>query len=461
MQNASKNGPTRVDIYDDIGSGDAFWGTTGVSAQDFVAQLASVKGELEVHINSAGGDVFEGIAIANAISGYAGKVTTIVDGLAASIASVIAQSGKHRVVQAGGMLMIHDAFGMCVGNESAMLDTAKTLAKVSDNLADMYAKRSRKGTAASWREKMRGETWYTAEEAVVSGLADQIGEQQAELPVGYDIASFTDVPNRIAARLTNMPRPRIEGNKALAVHHTGTVDTAWDSGAAKKGFKNSPEVLAYCHAWQDTSDGATADKKSSYKFPHHMTKGGPANLSACRNGLARLSDAKIPKDEKSGVEAHLRAHLADAGSDDAKNSLKWFAQMFGPNRPLSLLTSVPMRSTDTRKWNSAKVFTAGENADDPEMFFRATCAGRKPGDPALASSWALPWRADPSAKPHSDAVFDALTKLPFEDGIVNASEAYDFLVGLAKEIDPNFTEDDIDGRVLSAIFLGGTQTKRA
>jgi ATP-dependent protease ClpP protease subunit len=399
-------GVTRVDVYDDIGEGG--WFSEGLTAKDFTAQLAKVKGALEVHINSGGGDVFDGISISNAIRNHKGPVTTVVDGLAASIASVIAQAGSPRVVQPGSMLMIHDAFGMCVGDAAEMTSMASTLDKVSDNIAGIYAANSDK-SAAEWRASMRDETWYTAEEAVAAGLADQVGDQQAELPAGLDLAAFTAVPGRIAARLRAMPQaaaaavPEPDGDgdgdgktcptckgtgkimqghracpdcdgtgkvaadgdgdgatpdgdgaadraaivirdaaglrvlgiesmpiadKALPVHHTATVDTPWDGPGAVAAMPNDDTVLEYCHAWQD-SDAASVphregdddadDQKSNYKFPHHTGKGAPANLPACRNGLARLSGASIPDGDRAGVKAHLQAHLDDApggGSSD-------------------------------------------------------------------------------------------------------------------------------------------------
>jgi ATP-dependent protease ClpP protease subunit len=99
---------------------------------------------------------------------------------------------------------------------------------------------------------------------------------------------------------------------ASAVHHTGTEDSAWDAGAARKNMPNDPATLKYCHAWYDPS--GDPENKASYKFPHHRTKGGPANMAAVRNGLARLSGANI--DGKDGVEAHLRAHLKDGGGGE-------------------------------------------------------------------------------------------------------------------------------------------------
>src|SRR5260221_14577292 len=106
---------TRVDVYDDIGEGG--WFSDGLTAKSFAAQLAGVKGALEVHINSGGGDGFDGIAIGNAIRGHTGPVTTVTDGIAASIASVIAQAcgeGK-RLIQPGALVMIFARFGVWPG----------------------------------------------------------------------------------------------------------------------------------------------------------------------------------------------------------------------------------------------------------------------------------------------------------------------------------------------------------
>lgn len=356
-------GTTRVDVYDDIGPGG--WFSDGLTAKDFTAQMAGVKGTLEVHINSAGGEVFDGIAIGNAIRAHKGRKTTVVDGLAASIASVIAQAGDERVVQPGSMMMIHDAFGVCMGNAAEMAKMAETLDQVSANLAEIYSARGGR-TAAEWRDDMRTERWYTAAEAVTAGLADRVGDGDAALPPGLDLAAYA-MPGQIAAQLRALPRaaaPASEGagccsacgpdckcmtggqqdragrilglesmpldwvppmaDKALPVHHTDTVDESWDGPAAVAAMPNDDTVLRYCHAWESSDAAATPhregdsdadDKKGNYKFPHHKTKGGPANLSACRNGLARLPGADIPDGDRSGVEAHLRAHLRDGGSD--------------------------------------------------------------------------------------------------------------------------------------------------
>lgn len=349
LRNDAGTGPTRIDIYDEIGGGGWFFG--GVSAIDFVNELAQISGDIEVHINSPGGDVFDGLAIYNSLAQRAGNVTTIVDGLAASAASFIAMAGKTRMICPGAMMMIHEASGVCLGNAADMRETADLLDKVSENLAGIYADRS--GRADGWRDAMRAETWYTADEAVAAGLAHRLAErpeQDALAAVArFDLSVYAHAPERLRSgtRLAaetelaaGRPEdPATEGaapvlgvesmpltNEALPVHHTATEDGAWDGPAAVAAMPNDASVLRYCHAWQDSAsddgseddpDGDADDSKSSYKFPHHRTKGGPANLAACRNGLARLENSSIPEGDKAGVRAHLQAHLDDAtkGSD--------------------------------------------------------------------------------------------------------------------------------------------------
>ena len=367
-------GPTRVDIYDEIGG---HWLFGGVSAADFAAQLAEITGDLEVHINSPGGDVFDGLAIYNSLAQRPGAVTTIVDGLAASAASFIAQAGKSRVIAPGAMMMIHDASGVCIGDAGDMRELAGLLDKVSGNLADIYGAHS--GKAWGWREAMQAETWYTAQEAVDAGLADRLAARPAgpdalAAAARFDLSVYARVPARLRAAASphgpftgshahphpangdqggdaahehehahdgdashGHEHPSARGRtlgaesmplllaKAIAIHHTATVDTAWDGPAAVAAMPAEYADLHYCHAWQDATadssshtpgDGDADDKKGNFKFPHHKTKGGPANLAACRNGKARLSGADIPDGDRAGVQAHLQAHLDDGGGDD-------------------------------------------------------------------------------------------------------------------------------------------------
>lgn len=156
-----------IHVYDEIG----YW---GVTAQDFVAELQGVTaGRIELHVNSPGGDVFDGIAIMQALKSHSAHVTVTVDSLAASIASVIAMAGDRVVMAKNATMMIHDGHSLAIGNAADMRQTADLLDKVSDNIASVYAERAG-GTVEEWRDRMRAETWYSADEAVAAGLADEV-----------------------------------------------------------------------------------------------------------------------------------------------------------------------------------------------------------------------------------------------------------------------------------------------
>jgi ATP-dependent protease ClpP protease subunit len=96
-----------------------------------------------------------------------------VDGVAASAASFIAMAGDSIKMAPQSMMMIHDAAGLVIGNADDMREMAALLEKTSDNIAAVYAQRA-KGTQEDWRAAMKAETWYTDQEAVDAGLADEI-----------------------------------------------------------------------------------------------------------------------------------------------------------------------------------------------------------------------------------------------------------------------------------------------
>lgn len=162
-----------VYIYDEIG-----W--YGVTAQDFVRDLMQVTAsEIHVHINSPGGDVFDGVAIYNALLSHPANIIVHVDGLAASAASFIAQAGDTRLIARNAQMMIHDAQGVCMGAAVDMREMADLLDKASDNIADIYSTRCG-GTKKQWRGQMEATVWYSSAEAVQAGLADKVEDVGAK-----------------------------------------------------------------------------------------------------------------------------------------------------------------------------------------------------------------------------------------------------------------------------------------
>lgn len=175
--------PGQIYLYDEISY-------FGVMAGDFVAELAAFgQQDIDLHVNSPGGDVFEGLAILNSLRAYKGKVTAYVDGIAASAASFILMGADEVVMGRNSELMIHDAWGMCLGNAADMLDMAGRLDKVSDNIADVYYSKAG-GSVGQWRQSMRDEAWYTADEAVSAGLADRTAESESAVEASFDLSRF-------------------------------------------------------------------------------------------------------------------------------------------------------------------------------------------------------------------------------------------------------------------------------
>lgn len=183
IQNKADETP-KLYIYDEIGY-------FGDSAKALVDQLRDVKGdELEVHLNSPGGDIFDGLAIYQALKDHPAKVTVHVDGLAASIASVIAQAGDRIVMAPKASMMIHDGWTMAVGNAADMRKTADLLDKQSQIIASVYADRTG-FTADFWRERMSSDTWYDANEALEAGLVDEVeGQAVKTIEEPFDLSVY-------------------------------------------------------------------------------------------------------------------------------------------------------------------------------------------------------------------------------------------------------------------------------
>jgi ATP-dependent protease ClpP protease subunit len=161
---------------------------------------------IDVRINSPGGDVFDGIAIHNAIANHRAKVRVTVDGVAASIASVIAMAADPYdkatdtggiVMARGSQMMIHEGHTVAVGAAADMRKQADLLDTVSDTIAGFYAERAG-GTVGDWRNRMRSETWYSAEEAVQAGLADEVAVPSRTIKATWDLSVFNYAGRRNA-----------------------------------------------------------------------------------------------------------------------------------------------------------------------------------------------------------------------------------------------------------------------
>lgn len=369
---------TDVLIYSSIG------GWFGMWADEFVDELKAVTtSKINLRLNSPGGSVFDGIAIANAIRSHPATVTVYVDSLAASIASVIAMSGDRLVMMPQSQIMVHNASGACYGDATEMTKMADLLDKQSRNIAEAYAQHTG-GSLADWQQYMADETWFTADEALAVGMADEVmpmrpkkGEEadesasaMANVNRSWDLSMYTyagrdaapapviteatqpagvavmmnatmsdpltikvgdvitnDVLVTLARQMMEATLTVVEGT-ACPSHSTTVKDGTWDAGA-NEGHLPSPVPLATVkkmYAYYDeekVEDGAVP--KSAAKLPHHFVGSdgtpGAASVNGVRNALARLPQTQgLSEAEKSAAEAHLRKHLnAFDGGGDEDN----------------------------------------------------------------------------------------------------------------------------------------------
>ncbi len=190
-------------LYDVIASDDEeaeWWG--GVSPRAFALALreraAAGSGTIRVRVNSPGGSVFGGQAIAQAIREEGERVVVHVDGLAASAASVVAVAAPRVIMAPGAMMMIHRAWSIGVGNAADMRETADLLEKIDGTIAEAYAARSGREVAGHMAQ-MSAETWFTAAEAVAEGLADEVAPEAPRAKAGaearaWDLSTFARAP---------------------------------------------------------------------------------------------------------------------------------------------------------------------------------------------------------------------------------------------------------------------------
>ena len=187
-------------IFDEIG-------TYGVTAQEFINDIKELKGlPINLRINSLGGDVFDGMAMYNVIKRRKAKTTVYIEGIAASIATIIALGADEVVMAENSLFMIHNAWGGTMGEAKDMRKTADTLDKISSELTDIY----RKKTGLSYdalQEMMDEETWLNANEAYELGFVDTISDS-IKVAAKYDVSKFKnitqeEIQNKLSININN------------------------------------------------------------------------------------------------------------------------------------------------------------------------------------------------------------------------------------------------------------------
>jgi ATP-dependent protease ClpP protease subunit len=183
-------------IYDEIG---AF----GIPAKAFLDELKALGpiAELTVRINSPGGSVFDGVAIYNALKRHEAAITVWIDGIAASIASMIAMAGDEIVMPENAMLVLHDPSALVMGTAADMRATAEALDRMKAGMVAAYRDKSGRDDAEI-EALMAAETWLSAQEAVALGLADRV-EKPVRMAAHFDLSRFRNPPPQLVAMTPN------------------------------------------------------------------------------------------------------------------------------------------------------------------------------------------------------------------------------------------------------------------
>jgi ATP-dependent protease ClpP protease subunit len=321
-------GPTQLHIYDEIGY-------FGVSASDLVRDLADVSGPLEVHLNSPGGDVWDGIAIYNTLLARK-DVTVVIDGIAASIASVIAMAGNPVLISRNGQMMLHEGFSMGLGNAQDMRDLAEQLDKASHNIASIYSDHTGK-PINYWREVMKAETWYDSTEAIDAGLADRMvdsgaGRQSRNPDAKWDMSVFQDMGRQTLAKdsgprkaepawdpdgdgdddstaagdtdhshwdadgkqIKDVPGKPLHNGNLIDIRNASVDESPWDASRAmffaSQAENPAQYYAAICAGKRDGDPG----KPGSWALPYRYHPGDAPNKAGVQGALNRMAQSQIP-----------------------------------------------------------------------------------------------------------------------------------------------------------------------
>lgn len=295
----------------------------GVSAAQFVKTLNSIDApQIDLHINSPGGDVFEGRAIATAIAQHPSNITAYVDGLAASAASTVAIAAKNVVMAPGSFMMVHNAWALAYGNAAELQAMAGVLEKIDGSLAEEYAQVAGVSVeqAKAW---MDAETWFTAQESVDAGLADSVAEQPNE----EDDGAPSDAWNLSAFR--RAPRSDTTQSRWICCGATNLpidTDDAWDGASAANAILDNAGIGGSSPNYQAAKDGfvfcdlSNPDDRASYKEPFCVVDDGKlaASSAGVEAAQQRLAATDVPQKVREDGQRLLQ-HYSDRFDQDSQN----------------------------------------------------------------------------------------------------------------------------------------------
>lgn len=426
-----------IDIYDVVGDP---WGDAP-SAKDVLDLLSKNKNAsaINLRINSAGGEVFAGLAMYNLLAEHKAKKTVYVDGLAASIASVVAMAGDEIVMADSAMMMIHNPWSFAIGDAADMRKTADFLDKVGSQLVGIYAARTGKNPD-DIAKAMQDETWMTAAEAKAAGYATKVAPSKkaaARAGQSFDLSGFRHVPGAVIELASAFTGLRVEAKAVPYKEYPKHDDSSWNGAAAVdrirkwassdgSGDETKIDWGKYRNgfAWYDENN---AEAFGSYKLPHHDVVDGAmvtsrAGTIAAGNAVAgSRGGTDIPEGDLVGVKTHLEKHYHqfdlkapwEAKSNDrgstAAASMGDIVSGASPRTPAAssaapkgkkpmtkdelkaqhpeLYASVLQEGVTAERKRASAHLKRGEAVGDPKIAIKAIAAGTDYGDPEIMAEY--------------------------------------------------------------------------
>lgn len=252
----------------------------GFTAMDVVSALAEIgrSKDVTVRINSGGGIAMEGVAIFNALDSHRGKVSVVVESIAASAASIIAMAGETVTMKTGAVIMVHDPGAITVGNSDEHAKSVEMLETLASSMADIYAEKTGR-KAAAIREEMKSEIWLSAKEAVAKGYADKIDKSKSKEPTAFDYRLYQHAPDRMVAlaeaRSWKHGVPTAESSathgQTQETEMTDAEKVAADKLAADKAAADKATADAKAGSDKAAADAAAAASAAKTETPEQIT----------------------------------------------------------------------------------------------------------------------------------------------------------------------------------------------
>lgn len=246
----AKGKSTDIHIYDEIG-------VHGVTAKSFLEDLKDLKGkDITVHINSTGGDVFQGQAIYTALKNYSGKVTVKIEGLAASMATIIALAADKVEMTSNSLFMIHSPMSNVFGNKAQMRKQINALEKVETTMLSVY-KAKTNISENEIEQMMARETWLSAHEALELGFVDEV-LGAVKVVARYDLSGYQNkTPEQILNTLySNNPKEKSTMSEDLKTWFVGQIS---DLKNMITGNAEEPQVKTEETGQEPTAETATEE----------------------------------------------------------------------------------------------------------------------------------------------------------------------------------------------------------